>query len=128
MEKMNENEVKEEDIVYFEVNHWMPGRDYPDEAPFDSWMLDENLNFAKEDFVKENGLCVVLQFIDMSLNFCVTAKREWVMKNCPCILEERNYKFLRFMNDDDEVIGKFRDVFLEYNERNIGIKRSDCND
>lgn len=26
------------DIVYFEVNNWIQGRDYPDEEPFLSWM------------------------------------------------------------------------------------------
>ena len=116
-----------EDIVYFELNHWIPGEFYPDEAPFDAWMDDESLNFATDDFVKENELCIVMQIVDMSLNFCITAKRDWVMKNCPCILEEKNRKFLRFRNDDGEVIGQFGDIFFEYNKKHIGIKYSELN-
>lgn len=28
-------------IYYFELNNWFPGRDYPDDEPFISWMNEE---------------------------------------------------------------------------------------
>lgn len=56
----------------------------------------------------------------MSINFCVTAKKSWVEKNCPNLLTTYK-KFLRIPEEDELPYGDFGCPFLEYNEENIGI-------
>lgn len=110
------------EIVYFELNNWFAERDYPDAEPFLSWMCDDlQIQFVNEQWVKDNRLCVVASFVDMSQNFCITATKEWVEENCPTILTEHS-KFLRFPDKYGDVYGRFGHSFLEYNEDNIGIK------
>lgn len=118
------------DIVYFELNNWTQGEDYPDEEPFITWLEDDlNIKFQDEEWVKENRLCVVETIIDMSVNFCITATKEWVLNNCPVLLEEKYKKFIRypgcweydFRDKEGKVYGRFSTEFLEYNEENIGI-------
>ena len=70
------------EIIYFEVNDWSPGRDCPDCEPFDTWLDVDNLNFRNEQWLIENKIIAVETIIDMSLNYCVTAPKEWVEKNC----------------------------------------------
>lgn len=109
-------------IIYFELNNWFAGRDYPAKEPFLSWMRDDlNIKFRNNDWVKENKLCVVFDFIDMSQNFCITATREWVEQNCPDLLTEFT-EFLREPDEDGYVYGQFGHEFLEYTEENIGIE------
>lgn len=110
------------DAVYFELNNWMPGENYPNEEPFLAWLKNDlNLSFLNEDWVEKNQLCVVAAHVDMSVNFCVTAKKEWVEKNCPKLLTEYT-QFLREPEDDDEMVyGQFGHEFLPYEEDNIGI-------
>lgn len=111
----------EEKFLYFELNNWFPGDHYPDEEPFTKWIgNDLNIYFNNEDWVKENKLCVVRSIIDMSVNFCITATRKWVEKNCPKLLTEYQ-KFLRHPDKDGYVEGQFGDEFLEYSEENVGI-------
>lgn len=107
-----------EDIVYFELNNWFAGRDYPDEEPFASWM-GRNI-FENEKWVKENRLCVVAGIVDMSQNFCVTAPREWVERLCPKLLTEHR-NFLRHPDEDGDVYGQFDHQFLPYTEENVGV-------
>lgn len=132
------------DIVYFELNNWMPGRNYPNEEPFITWCGDDlNLYFDDEDWVKENKLCVVTELIDMSINWCITAPKEWVEKNCPKLLSDESTSvtfitkgekgtiekvtiypysdFLRFPDEDGDVYGDWGTKFKEYSEENIGI-------
>lgn len=132
------------DVVYFELNNWFSGRHYPNAEPFKTWCgNDEKLYFTDKDWVKENKLCVVMEFIDMSVNWCITAPKEWVEKNCPKLLSDEStsvtmitcYKgqenknietypysrYLRFPNEDGEVYGNFGTLFKEYCEENIGI-------
>ena len=97
--------------IYFELNHWSTEQ-YPAEEPFLSWMSDcyetaeeEEKSWIREPeifdkYCKDNGLIVGLAIIDMSLNFCVTATDEWVQENCPTLLDERNRKFLRELDED----------------------------
>ena len=82
---------------------------------------DLRIPFRNETRVKENRLCVVFSFIDMSQNFCITATREWVEKNCPKLLTDYK-KFLRQPDEDGDVQGRFSQWFLPYSEENIGIK------
>lgn len=110
------------DIVYFELNNWFMTIDYPGVEPFISWMgNDENIAFANENWVKKNKLCVVADAVDMSLNFCITAKRKWVEENCPILLTDRCVEFLRFPNQDGDVYGRFGHSFLDYCKENIGL-------
>ena len=115
--------MKKNNIVYFELNNWYCGKDYPDEEPFVSWLEDDcNLIFENEKWIKENELCVYSELIDMSCNFCVTAKREWVEKNCPTLLTKHK-EFLRYPepNWHNNVYSKFGHQFLEYKPENIGL-------
>lgn len=113
---------KKQEIIYFELNNWTPGEHYPDEEPFNTWIGDDlNIYFKSEDWVKENKLCVMGEIIDMSVNFCITAPKEWVEKYCPKLLTEHS-RFLREPDKNGEVYGQWETPFLEYNEENIGIK------
>ena len=109
------------DIVYFELNNWFSGRDYPNAEPFLIWMKDDlNQKFRDEEWIKENKLVVVESLVDMSMNFCITATKEWVDENCHELLS--TYKnFVRKPEDDEDVpYGRFGCPFLEYKEENIG--------
>ena len=109
------------EVVYFELNNWAQGRDYPDAEPFLTWMEDDlDIPFGDPNWAKENKLCGVCGLIDMSQNFCITATKEWVKANCPSLLTEY-IKFLRYPDEDGEVQGQFGHWFLEYKEENFGI-------
>ena len=119
------------DIVYFELNNWFAGCDYPDAEPFLSWMKDDlNQKFRDEEWIKENKLVVVESLVDMSMNFCVTATKEWVENNCPELLYTYE-NFVRKPEDGEDVpYGRFECPFLEYNEENIGYhyaEEVECN-
>lgn len=109
------------EIIYFELNNWFAGTDYPDGEPFLSWMRNDlKIKFRDKDWVKENKLVVVESIVDMSLNFCVTATKEWVQSNCPELLIKYT-QFIRYGEEDDELPeGRFGCPFLEYDEDNIG--------
>ena len=119
------------EVVYFELNDWACGRDYPDAEPFVSWMEDDLIKFRDEEWVKENKLVVVESIFDMSLNYCITATKEWVELNCPELLTKYT-QFIRCGEEDDGLPeGRFGCPFLEYNEGNIGChyvdeKKDDC--
>lgn len=132
MKMMSPDEAKTE-VVYFELNNWFSDTFYPNEEPFTSWLGDDlNQFFLNESWVKENELCVNAYFIDMSLNYCITAPRSWVLKNCPNLFSFT--KFLRFPDENGKVFGRtaaYLDLkgdvhieepeFLEYNRDNIGV-------
>ena len=110
-----------DNIVYFEINNWSLGKDYPDNEPFISWMSDDlKIKFRDENWIKENKLVVVESLVDMALNYCVTATKEWVQSNCPELLTKYT-QFIRCEEDDDLPEGRFGCPFLEYNEDNIGL-------
>lgn len=114
--------MPQEEIIYFELNNWIPGDYYPNKEPFTIWIDgDYKCYLYDEDWVKENRLCVAMSIIDMSVNFCITALKAWVEKNCPQLLMEYA-KFLRIPEKDGWVYGQFGDRFLEYREGNFGIK------
>jgi hypothetical protein len=137
------------DIVYFELNNWFSGRDYPNEEPFYNWI--NKRQFTNNEWVKDNKLVVVCGSIDMSLNYCITAPKDWVLKNCPDLLSNKSYEykiiryykdeettitetkkyedFLRFPEEDDDVpTGRWGMHFLEYREENIGVHWEDVDD
>lgn len=108
-------------ITYFELNNWFPERDYPNVEPFLSWMEDDlKQSFRNYDFVEQNELIVVAGFLDMSLNYCVTAKTDWVMKMCPSLLTEFR-QFLRFPDEHGYIYGRYDCPFLEYDPNDIGV-------
>lgn len=131
-------------VVYFEINNWFPGRDYP-KIDF----IERNINkFADDNWCKEQKICVAAMSIDMSMNYCVTAPFNWVMEKMPELLSDRNYTydvithgfntktgkvedwtttyhkkysdFLRY-NVDGGVESRSGCTFLDYSEDNIGV-------
>ena len=131
-------------IIYFSVNNWMYGEDYPPTENFRKWLgNDLDQTFQNEEWVKENKLCVRCGFYDMSQNYLVSAPREWVKKNCPELLTTFEYTYTSIINDkevehkgryskfvylpeygpDDEFKceDRFGWPFLEYKEENIGV-------
>ena len=140
-----------EDIIYFELDNWFCGRDYPNAEPFNSWFKNDlGIQFADDEWCKENKLCVEAGPIDMSLCFCIAAPRSWVEANCPKLLtdeecgsysitshfdkeqdkwiDERKYesckysKFICKMDEYGDVDGKLSGWrFPEYKEENFGV-------
>ena len=130
------------DIVYFELNNWFAGRDYPNEEPFITWCTE--YAFRDEEFLRENQLCVVETLIDKSVNWCVTASKDFVDKYCPKLLSNGTYlvtfmrtgsegstkviegyayhNFLRFPDADGDVYGKHGTKFKPWSEDSIGIE------
>lgn len=135
------------DVVFFELNNWFAGRDYP-LIPF----ITENLyKFSDDEWCKQNRLCVVTGPVDMSKNWCVTASRDWVEANCPQLLTDEEYSysvilyrgtegqvekietkkysdFLRYPDPDAYSYvpeGRWAMEFLEYDEKNFGVKYQD---
>jgi hypothetical protein len=132
-----------EEIIYFEVDNWFSGRDYPPIEPFISWMgNDLHLTLADDAWAKENKICVKAKMVDMSVAFCVTAPRSWVEKVCPELLSDKEYtydiiysgsirkthkekfsNFLRHPKSNGIVYGRVGGgwEFLEYKEENFGV-------
>lgn len=122
----------EGEYVYFELNHWVKGTGYPDAEPFISWMSDyyktpeeESKSWIRtpeimDKWFKENGLVVVISNVDMSVNFCVTAKRDWVKENCPELLTKYT-EFIRTSECDETPNSQFGCPFLEYSKENLGL-------
>lgn len=114
-----------EKIIYFELNNWFVGKDYPDAEPFISWMGDDlDLRFRNDVWCKENNLCVIWHLVDMSINFLIAAPESWVKENCPELLT----KYTEFVFEPDEdgcVYGRFDTEFPEYSEENLGSNYAD---
>ena len=97
------------DVVYFSVNNWFCGRDYPNTPNFRKWLGDDlNQNFRNDKWCKENKLCVYYGVVDMSQNYTISAPREWVEKNCPELLTEKEYTYItrigRYIKGKDEPV------------------------
>ena len=120
---------KDKEVVFFELNNWQRGKDYPNAEPFITWISDDfNICLRSNKWAKENKLCVAASHVDMSSNFCITATREWVEQNCPELLTKYR-EFLREGEEEDEdgvlwsgVYGRFGTEFLKYDEVNFGVK------
>lgn len=120
-----------EELVYFEVNNWIPGRYYPDNFTFDKWVGNEDTDddeddslwrrntFFDDEFLKKNELVISFGFIDQSFDFCVVAKKSWVEQNCPSLLNEDS-KFLAMMRDG-KLESNFGIPYLEYTAENFGF-------
>lgn len=108
------------DVVYFELNNWFAGRDYPADEPFTSWMKLPYI-FRDNDWCVKNQLCVVETVVDMSNNFCITASKNWVEQNCPELLTKYT-QFLRYPDSYNEVYGQFDCPFKEWKKENFGYE------
>lgn len=119
----NNDEKTKEKIIYFELNDWVMGEDYPSEEPFIEWICrGKGLLppiFQDSEWVKENKLAVSATTVDMSRNYCISAPKAWVLKNCPNLLEERNVKFVFGKDGEEPVFGRFG-TFVPYDEEHIG--------
>jgi len=86
--------MDKKDVVYFSVNNWFCGRDYPPLKCFKKWLGDDFIqSFRNDEWCKENKLCVYYGCVDMSSNYTVSAPREWVEKNCPELLTDEEYTY-----------------------------------
>ena len=86
--------MNEKNVVYFSVNNWFCGRNYPNTPNFKKWLgNDLKQNFTNDGWCKENKLCVYYGAVDMSYNYTVSAPREWVEKNCPELLTDKEYSY-----------------------------------
>ena len=87
--------MEKPDVIYFSVNNWFSGRDYPPLECFRKWLgNDLNQSFRNDEWCKENKLCVYYGCVDMSQNYTVSAPREWVEKNCPELLTDEEYTYI----------------------------------
>ena len=140
LERSKEQNEKMDEIVYFELNNWFCGRDYPPDGNLKTWV--ESSQFNNDTWCKENKICVRSGIIDMSENWCITATKDWVEKWCPELLTDKSYtyivcmyscgehtkkeeqgyyaQFLRHRDEEGEVYGTFGWPFLEYEEGNFG--------
>ena len=125
-ETTNQPSPTNDEVVYFELNNWFCGEDYPADEPFITWMDMWIDAFCNKMWVEHNKLCVVMFPVDMSVNFLITAPKKWVEVRCPKLLTEHK-RFLRYPDPDEEGIVYSRlytDIpFLEYKPENFGIKR-----
>ena len=96
-----------EEIVYFEINNWFAGRDYPNDEIFYKWIKD--CQFRDNEWCKQNKLCVMCGAIDMSMNYCVAAPKSWVEKNCPKLLTDEEYEYKIITSGLDKETGKSLD-------------------
>lgn len=89
------------EVVYFELNNWIPGEDYPNAESFISWLSNDlNQTLRSDEWCKENKLCVIHEIVDMSNNYKITATKDWVMQNCPQLFEKQNSKFIYNLEDN----------------------------
>ena len=86
-----------DEIVYFEINNWFEGRDYPPDEIFNKWM--NSFQLRNDVWCKENKLCVMYGSIDMSMNYCVAAPKSWVEENCPKLLSDEEYTYSIYTYD-----------------------------
>ena len=129
------------DIIYFSFNNWFGGRDYPIGEKY-SKLVNEHY-FNHEDWVIENKLVVVTGALDMSMNWCVAAPKQWVEEYLPELLTDNEYEysliqyyqgeeirktyikkysdFVYFPNEDDYLIDRYGMPFIIYSEENIGV-------
>ena len=137
---ISDNMDNKEEIIYFSVNNWFAGRDYPNTEKFYKWL--GNRSFMDDDWCRKNMLCVYYGPIDMSINYTIAAPRSWVEQNCPELLTDDEYTYhIRTVSKDGEktqeykkkysdfvdhpskygyVTGRFGWPYPEYNEENLG--------
>ena len=87
--------MENNNVIYFSVNNWISGENYPPTENFKKWLRDDfNQSFRNDEWCKENKLCVYYGCVDMSQNYTISAPREWVEKNCPELLTDDEYIYI----------------------------------
>lgn len=138
-----------EEIIYFELDNWFCGRDYPNAQPFIDWIgKDYNFYFGNDEWCKENKLCVEAGPIDMSTCFCISAPKSWIEENCPKLLTDEecgSYYIIQSVDDNKQWVTekKYESCkyskficknkkgrisgwpFREYKEENFGVHWND---
>lgn len=107
-----------EEIIYFSVNNWFCGRDYPPTKNFKKWLGDDlNQTFRNDDWAKANKLCIYFGVIDMSQNYTIAAPRSWVEMNCPELLTDEEYTYPVRMSDPKESVKQGKTVWKDFEEK-----------
>ncbi len=116
--------MKNNNVVYFSVNNWMSGENYPPLDCFKKWLGDDlNQNFRSDEWCKENKLCVYYGMVDMSTNYTISAPREWVEKNCPELLTDDEYTYtVRYGKPKKKLFGGYEYV---WEDKEVKKKYSD---
>lgn len=114
-----------EEIVYIELDDWFPDKDYPRIPIIEEWLNAFNLDkyLRNDEWAKSNKLCIKWFFIDMSVNFMITAPLSFVKEVIPDILKEENSKFVKYPTEDGKPPRSryvTNEWFFEYKEENIG--------
>lgn len=104
-----------EEIVYFEINNWFCGRDYPNDEIFYKWISD--CQFRDDEWCKQNKLCVMCGAIDMSMNYCVAAPKSWVEKNCPKLLTDEEYEYKIITSGWDKETNDVKETITTYTKK-----------
>ena len=103
-----------EEIIYFSVNNWFCGRDFPPTKNFKKWLGDDlNQTFRNDKWAKENKLCIYYGVIDMSQNYTIAAPRSWVEKNCPELLTDDEYTYIVRQSDPKESVKQGKTVWVD---------------
>lgn len=110
-----------DEIVYFSVNNWFCGEDYPPTENFKKWLgSDLNQAFRNDEWAKENKLCIYCGPIDMSMNYTIAAPRKWVEENCPELLTDDEYIYYTIIHKPKKkLLGgyKYVDVKEEHKKK-----------
>lgn len=120
--------MDENELVYFELNDWIPTTDYPNEEPFISMCCIQYDRASKKEnkfihipylrnnlWLKQNKIVCTVETIDMSEDFYVVATKDWVNRNCPNLLT----KYRKFLRDPINGIDKEYYHFRKYKEENF---------
>lgn len=81
-------ETRALDTVYFSINNWFGGCNYPITNQMIEWLRPgyESMIFSNEEWDKKNKLIVCFNDYDMSDSYAVTASLAWVKRFFPEIL------------------------------------------
>ena len=104
-----------EDIVYFEINNWFGGRDYPKDEIFQKWIND--YQFRDDEWCKENKLVVLCGTIDMSISYFVAAPKSWVLENCPKLLSDEEYEYKIITSRWDKETNDVKETVKTYTKK-----------
>jgi hypothetical protein len=104
-----------EEIIYFEINDWFSGRDYPNDETFRKFVKDQL--FSNDQYCKEHRICVKFGNVDMSINWCVAAPKSWVMENCPQLLSDKQYTYKTIFSHYDKDINEWVSTENEYTKK-----------
>ena len=104
-----------EEIIYFEINNWFSGRDFPNDETFRKFVREQL--FSDDQYCKEHRICVKHGCIDMSHNWCVAAPKSWVIENCPQLLSDEGYEYKTITRHYDKDINDWVETENEYTKK-----------